>query len=81
MELETNPFRAGDEHVENARSNLTHTQLATSDFQTDLRPRWLLLTSTHLRKREESRRITSSRTHLRVYATSTSYIYAIAILR
>ena len=69
-----NPFRTGDEHVENARSNLTHTQLATSDFQTDLRQRWLVLTSTHLRKRAESR----SRTHLRVYATSTSYIYAIA---
>ena len=56
MELETNPFRAGDERVENARSNLshthTHTQLATSDFHTDLRPRSLLLTSTHLRKRQ-----------------------------
>ena len=52
----------------------THTQLATSDFQTDLRPRWLLLTSTHLWKRAESR----SRTNLQVYATSTSYIYAIA---
>ena len=69
-----NPFRTGDEHVENACSTLTHTQLATSDFHTDLRLRWLLLTSTHLRKREESR----SRTHLRVYATSTSYIYTIA---
>ena len=79
--LETNGFRAGnkhfsakDERVENARSNLSHTQLATSDFQTDLRLRWLLLTSTHLWKRAVSR----SRTHLWVYATSTWHIYAIA---
>ena len=56
-------FSAGDERVENARVWLkycilcvwlkfdfshTHTQLATSDFQIDLRSRRLLLTSTHL---------------------------------
>ena len=44
-------YIAGDERVENARSNFNPTQLhvATSDFQTELLSR-LLLTGTHLRK-------------------------------
>ena len=34
-------FSAGDEHIENVHSNFSHTQtqLATSDFQTELMPR------------------------------------------
>ena len=60
--LETNALNT------RVRTSATHTQLTTRDFQTDLESRWLLLTSTHLRKRAVSR----SRTHLRVYATSTS---------
>ena len=65
--LETNALKTS------IRISATHTQLATSDFQTDLMSRWLLLTSTHLRKQAVSR----SRTHVRVYATSTGYMYAI----
>ena len=49
-------YRAGDEPVSRWRRTRwkrafelkphTHTQLATSDFHTDLRPRWLLLSHT-----------------------------------
>ena len=55
--METNEFRTGDkhfsagnEHIENTRSNFrhTHSQVATSDLQTDLMSRWLLLMGTHL---------------------------------
>ena len=43
-------FSAGDERVENECSNFshTHTQLATSDYQTKLMSRWLLVTATHI---------------------------------
>ena len=62
--LETNELKTS------VRTSATHTQLATSDFQTDLRSRWSLLTSTRLWKWT----VSHSRTHLRVYTTSTSYI-------
>ena len=41
-------FCAGDKRIEYARLNFRHTQLATSDYQTDLRSQRLLLTSTNL---------------------------------
>ena len=66
--LETNMLKMS------VRTSATPKQLATGNFETDLGSRYLLLTSTHLRKWAVSR----LRTHLWGYATSTSCIYAIA---
>ena len=69
LAIETNAFRsgderfsAGDEGVENPQTSATHTHnththnyIATSNFQTDLMSRRLLLTHTHFRKRAVSR--------------------------
>ena len=65
---------ARNECVENTSSNFsrTHTQLqpvATSNFQTDLKSRSLLLTGNHLQKQV----VSHPRTHLRVYATQIAF--------
>ena len=72
-------FSAGGERVENAHSNFTHTQLhvATSDFQTELILRWLLLRSTHLRKRAVA--ITLSDSYSTPSTLHAQIIYAIVL--
>ena len=61
--LETNVLKT------RVQTSVTHTKLATSNFQTNLMLRWLLLIGTHFRKQAVSR----SRSHLRVCYTHKLY--------
>ena len=65
-------FSAGDECVENAHSNFSHTQTASYQ-QLPNRP-WVEMIATH----KYSPPKTGGITHLRVYAASTSCTYAVA---
>ena len=68
-------FGAGDERVENTRSNFSHTH--TASYQRLPNQPWVKVIATHKYSPPKTGGITRSRTYmyLRVYATSTNNMY------